>query len=63
MEKERATLEIGKKEADLYLQKERELAREQSLLYQFYCFENAKEEREVRCEIESATTRLNELRV
>ena len=33
VEKERSTLEAGKKEADMYLTKERELAREQALLH------------------------------
>lgn len=40
MEKERNTLEAGKKEADLFLSKEREHAREQGLLYQFFMHEN-----------------------
>ena len=40
VEKERNTLEAGKKEADLFLSKERELAREQGLLYQYYMHEN-----------------------
>lgn len=63
MEKERATLEIGKKEADLYLQKERELAREQALLYQYYLFENRKEEKETEDAIATASARLDEIRV
>lgn len=40
MEKERNTLETGKKEADLFLSKEREHAREQGLLYQLFMCEN-----------------------
>lgn len=40
VEKERNTLEAGKKEADLFLSKEREHAREQGLLYQFFMYEN-----------------------
>ena len=63
MEKERATLEAGKKEADLYLQKERECAREQALLYQYYLYENRKEEAEVTNTIASTTSKLAETRV
>lgn len=40
VEKERNTLEAGKKEADLFLSKERELAREQGLLYQWHIHGN-----------------------
>ena len=62
VEKERNTLEAGKKEADLYLSKERELAREQALLYQCYLYESGVEEKELRAANGESLARLTQLR-
>lgn len=63
MEKERNTLEIGKKEADMYLRKEREVAQEQALLYQFYLYEGRKSNEKVTRQLEETNTKLEETRV
>lgn len=63
MEKERNTLEIGKKEADLYLRKEREVAQEQGTLYQFYLYEGRKKTEAVSSQLEETTYKLEETRV
>lgn len=63
MEKERNTLEIGKKEADMYLRKEREVAQEQALLYQFYLYEGRKSNEKVTRQLEDTNKRLEETRV
>lgn len=62
VEKERNTLEAGKKEADLYLTKERELAREQALLFQYYLYESSLEEKELRSVNAESLARLDQLR-
>ena len=61
MEKERNTLEIGKKEADMYLRKEREVAQEQ--LYQFYLYEGRKSNEKVTRQLADTNKRLEETRV
>lgn len=61
MEKERSTLEAGKKEADFYLRKERELAREKSLLFQLYLYETATETSTLTEEKKAAESRLHSL--
>ena len=53
---------MGKKEADLYLNKERELAREQALLYQYYLYESNQEEEEIRGSNATSLNKLAELR-
>ena len=63
MEKERNTLEIGKKEADLYLRKEREVAQEQGTLYQFYLYEGRKKTEAGSSQLEETTHKLEETRV
>lgn len=63
MEKERNTLEIGKKEADLYLRKEREVAQEQGTLYQFYLYEGRKKKEAVSNQLDETTRKLEETRV
>ena len=63
MEKERNTLEIGKKEADMYLRKEREVAQEQALLYQFYLSEGRKSNETVTRQLADTNKRLEETRV
>ena len=63
MEKERNTLEIGKKEADLYLRKEREVAQEQGMLYQFYLYEGRKKGKVLSTQLEETTHKLEETRV
>lgn len=44
------------------MNKERELAREQALLYQYYLYESTQEEEEIRHSNSSSLDKLNELR-
>lgn len=61
VEKERSTLEAGKKEADFYLRKERELAREKSLLFQLYLYETSSETSALTEERNSSVSQLQSL--
>lgn len=47
----------------MYLRKEREVAQEQALLYQFYLYEGRKSNEKVTRQLEETNTKLEETRV
>ena len=56
-------LEFVKKEDYMYLRKEREVAQEQALLYQFYLYEGRKSNEKVTRQLADTNKRLEETRV